>query len=560
MNCNNIAKSLIIFPLLALSILMTGCFENAWDDHAKQDQLLKSNLTEAIGLQAELSTFYSVLKKTGYDKVLETPNSFTVFAPTNAAWTGVDTSNVDAMRKLVGTLVVYKSYFTSDPTLYQSVKSINGKNLSYDSETQTFNGAKITSADLRAANGVIHQTDKIVERRNNIWEYLSSNPDYLQSQYIDGLNTRVMDMDKSVATGVDPVSGQIKYDTVWKDQNSFFDKYGLNKEDSLYTYVVVENDGFNLLYNKYKPYFNMGVEAKTDSATRFNICQDFVFKGIVDLSGKDTLTSIDGVKVPVTGQLVETYNSSNGRVYVLKESNIRLRDKIKPVIIEGENYSDASDAYYVLTRFKRWARGERDIALSCGETQNDTLYRKSTGIRDSIATKTYFINSNLVANAQNFHVGYNAKVNSANYDVYYVAYDDIADHADPTYRNFGVLKLVQKLYISMPGDKALSYGITSGSSSNGRGVANNYLGNNVCFVGVGKAGVRELTKLSKWNTVNLTQVISTPITAPDAGVMTVPKAGTLNMWLCNSARSVTASRQGLLFLDYIMLVPRITEE
>ncbi len=559
MNCINI-KSLIILPLLALSILMTGCFENAWDDHAKQDQLLKSNLMEAIGSQAELTTLYSVLQKTGYDKVLETPNSFTVFAPANSAWAGVDTSNTDAMRKLIGTLVVYKSYYTSDDDLYTSIKSINGKNIFYDKNTQTFNGAKITSADLRTANGVIHLTDKIVERRNNICEYLNSKPDYLQSQFINKLNSRVMDMDKSVATGVDGVSGKIKYDTVWKDQNSFFEKYGLNNEDSIYTYVVVENNGFNLLYNKYKKYFTMATEAQTDSTTRFNVCQDFVFKGIVDLTGKDTLVNVDGVKVPVTGELVETYNSSNGRVYVLKESNIRLKDKIKPVIIEGENYSDASDAYFVLARYKRWARGERDVALSCGETQSDTLYRRTTGVRDSIASRTYLINSGLVSNIQNFHIGYKANVNSANYDVYYVAYDDMADHADPTYRNFGVLKLVQKLYISMPGAKPLGYGIVSGTSSNNRGVANNYLGDNTCFVGVGKAGVYERTKLKKWSTVNLTQIVSAPLTTPDADVMSVPQAGTLNMWLCNTARTINASRQGLLFLDYIMLVPRITEE
>jgi len=29
-----------------------------------------------------------------------------------------------------------------------------------------------------------------------------------------------------------------------------------------------------------------------------NVCQDFVFKGIVDIQSNDTLTNIDGIKVP----------------------------------------------------------------------------------------------------------------------------------------------------------------------------------------------------------------------------------------------------------------------
>jgi len=109
----------------------------------------------------------------------------------------------------------------------------------------------------------------------------------------------------------------------------------------------------------------------------------------------------------------------------------------------------------------------------------------------------------------------------------------------------------------MPGGLPLTKGITDNTA----GVANNYLGEARCFVGQGMAGVRELTKLKQMNLVATTQLVdfTTPITTPNSDVMTVLNTGTLTMWLCNTARSVTASRQGLLFLDYILLVPRITE-
>jgi uncharacterized surface protein with fasciclin (FAS1) repeats len=565
MNCTYKFKSIFILPLLAISLLVTGCHDSMWEDHVEKEKLLNSNLVQVINTKSELSVFSTLLKKTGYDKVLELPNSYTVFAPANDAWSGVDTTNVDQVRRLISTLIVYKSYQTKDAELFTSVKAINGKNIFYDEASKTFNGAKITTPDLVVSNGVIQIMDKLIERRNNTWEYLSENTGYSQYSFIKSLDANVMDKEKSVAIGVEASTGKTKYDTVWTNMNNFLKKYPLDNEDSVYTYVVVENSGFDLLYNKYKKYFTQSTAAKTDSTTRYNVCQDFVFKGIVDISKFDTLVNVNGVKVPFKNvQISKSYNTSNGRVYVINESNIKLKEKIKPIFIEGENFSGTTDVNYVLTRYKRWASGERDVTLACGESQNDTLLRKLTGIRDSIVTKTYYVNSNLVANSTNFYIEYKAKVNSADYDIYYVAYDDISGHFDLTYTSpYGIYKVVQKLFMSMPGEKTLKYGTTG----NTRGVANNYLTTattNRCFVGQGVAGRKELTRLKQWNFADASQLLTTPVTTPDAVtpdpyLMTVPKTGELTMWLCNTARSNTASKQGLLFLDYIVLVPRINE-
>lgn len=555
MNCNSIFKSIFILPLLAVSLLMTGCYETMWEDHVGKDKLSDSNLMEAIAKKAELSTFASLLKKTGYDQVLSQGNSYTVLAPTNTAWAGIDTTNVDQVRKLIGSLIVMKSYTTKDDQLYKSVKSVNGKNIFYDNETQTFNGAKIVTADINVSNGIIQIMDKIVERKNNIWEYLSENTAYSQYTYINSLNTKVMDIEKSVAVGVEASTGKTKYDTVWTNTNDFLKKYPLDNEDSVYTYVVVENSGFDLLYNKYKSYFNLSTPAKTDSLTRFNVCQDFVFKGIVDITKFDTLTNVDGVKVPFKEVVVsKSYTTSNGRVYVINESNIKLKEKIKPVFIEGEAYTGATDPYFVFTRYKRWARGERDVVLSCGDYQNDLITRTTTGVKDSLVYHTFFINSGLVANAANFHIEYKAQVNSSNYDVYYVAYDDTKADYDPAYTSFP-FKVVQKLFMSLPGATPLKFG----TSTSNRGVANNFSGENICFVGQGRAGFKELTKLSRYNLAAISQLVSTPVTTPGADVLTVPTTGKLTMWLCNTTLSNAASRQGLLFLDYIVLVPKINE-
>ena len=554
----HLKKCIFIIPTFVLSIILSGCYDNAWDKHLKQDEIVGADLMEVISTNNELTILKAMLLKTGYNEVLKLSNNYTVFAPTNAAWAGVDTSNVDLMRKLIGTIIVYNTYFTENSSSFESFKAVNGKKLFYDQASKTVNGAKITTGNIHAGNGVLHITDKIAERRENIWDYLALKTDKLQTQYISSLNKRVMDTDKSIAIGV-YADGKTKYDTIWKNINNFLLKHPIDNEDSLYTYILVENDGFNMLYNKYKKYFTLTTTAKTDSLTRFNICSDFVFKGMIDITKFDTLTNVDGVKVPVKNALIkESYQASNGKVYVISQSNIRLVEKIKPIKIEGENFNNSYDDNYVYTRYRLWASGERDICLASGETQSDSLWRivplpPATEVKkDSVASKTYFINSNLVANVANFFIEFKINVNSANYDMYYVAYDDIASHFD----RYGVLKVKQKIYISMPGANVLKHGITD----NTRGVANNYLGENRCFVGEDLAGVHKLTKLKQWNLVPTTQLLESPVTGSTSDILAVSRTGTMTLWLTNSALSVTASRQGLLFLDYILLVPRITEE
>jgi hypothetical protein len=59
---------------------------------------------------------------------------------------------------------------------------------------------------------------------------------------------------------------------------------------------------------------------------------------------------------------------------------------------------------------------------------------------------------------------------------------------------------------------------------------------------------------------DVNQYIDTPVTTPDASIMEVDRVGELTMWLCNTARSNATSAQGMLFLDYIKLVPKLPEE
>ncbi len=552
----NYSKKIISHLILIFCavISFTACNEVAWENHidSKKNDM---SLLQLVASRPELTTYHKMLKKSGYDQLLETPNGYTVFAPENSSWIGIDTTDTESITKLIGMTISYQTYFSDNNQLFKPIKMVNGKYLVYDVNTNSFNGVSLLTKDVAAKNGVLHTVDKMIDRKDNIWEYLSLKTDFKQYQFIKTLNTRVMDVVKSVEIGVYP-DGKTKYDTVWNNINNFLDAYPLDNEDSVYTYIIVKNEGFDLLYNKYRSYFKSTTDFKTDSLTRFNICQDFVFKGKIDLENADTLVNIDGVKVPVKGSVVlESYNASNGKVYIIDQSNIRLKEKIKPIKIEGEDYVGVSNALYLFTRYKLWASGKHDIALASAETQSDTIWRKDMSVRDSVVSKTYSLNSSVIANIVNFHVEFQPKVHSANYDIYYVAYDDIQTHFDPSYKTFGAYRVTQKLFVSMPDAKKLFKGTTNTTAE----VQNNYLGNTMCFAGVTKAGVHELTKLTKWNLTTTSQTLSSKDISSDAGIMVVPRAGKMTMWLCNSAINITSSNQGLMFLDYILLVPRINE-
>src|ERR1044072_8518236 len=85
---------------IALSgILATGC--KKWDDHnAITDPALTKTLSEQIKEDPNLSKFSELLVKSGYDKVISSSKTITVYAPNNAALVNLDPAIVNDSAKL----------------------------------------------------------------------------------------------------------------------------------------------------------------------------------------------------------------------------------------------------------------------------------------------------------------------------------------------------------------------------------------------------------------------------------------------------------------------------
>ncbi|MDR3366652.1 MAG: fasciclin domain-containing protein [Prevotellaceae bacterium] len=552
-------------------LLLFACQTDPWENHLEESgQAVGASLLDVVKDNPEWGSFYQALVAAGYDSLLQSADAYTVFAPVNSAWSSVKMSDVNALRRIVVNHIAYEKRLSTDRLQRESLRMVSGKIVSYSAETQTFNGAKVTSPDHVASNGVLHVTDKLLEVQDNVWDYINKIRNSSQVAYLKSLGHREMDVSRSVQVGVNMV-GQPVYDTVWADVNDFLKETPLNDESKEWTYIVLSNSGFTELFDKYKPYFtalNDPGGALTTAVTSLNICRDFVFEGRIDVSRHDTITGLYGVKAPVKGaQISNVYECSNGRVYVIDRSNILLREKIKPVVIEGENFVGSSDKGFVYKRYKQWASGSYDIMLSGQTEQTDTVFVLDddgnripslvTG-KDSVkAENKTFSTPNSAeasrANVNNFYVAYKAPVNSVSYKVYYVAFDDISSFSSDANH---ILRIEQKLFISLPGKPALK----KGNDASADAVTNGHLGDTVCFVGLDTAGVHKETQLKPWTLDAKTQFLKRPLPTAKDDVMVVPNVGELTLWLCNTTRRNTTRKQGMMFLDYIKLVPILPEE
>ena len=95
-------------------------------------------------------------------------------------------------------------------------------------------------------------------------------------------------------------------------------------------------------------------------------------------------------------------------------------NKIKTVVVEAEDYLSAYSPSKVYTRSRSsWASGGKDVMVSSRTYQKDPV----TGTEYSFVFNTSNYNTDM-----NFYLLYEVRLNSVTYDVYWLSYDDMAEH------------------------------------------------------------------------------------------------------------------------------------
>lgn len=351
-----------IISIFTFIVFIVSCTDD-WDSHyyASAANKSKLNLYEYIESRKELSTFAKMLRKVGYDSILNTSQTFTVWAPTDSALLGVDTTNLILVKKIVMNHIARFSFPTSGISS-KTILMLNNKLIPFALSLNgyTFGEKHIVKldSDLATSNGIVHVLSNYVPYKMNFWEYISETAglDSLKS-YINSLTIPVLDNSKSYHNGVFTDSVMIYTNYV------FDDLAALNIEDSIYTAILPDNAGWTEAYNRIKPYYNTlskdGGATAQRLLTKRTLVQDLFFKGKKTLPiVEDSLKSTGGNTFANPNYLFENYSRfdtlSNGFSYVTSHLMTKPSESwYKTIKVEAEssmfgrteaNYSPSSDA------------------------------------------------------------------------------------------------------------------------------------------------------------------------------------------------------------------------
>lgn len=320
-------KGFIPITAVIVLLLATACSKE-WDDHYDEGSfnLPDKTVTEFINRQAELSTFSNMLEITGYNDVLNSSQSFTVWAPKNEALTGIDLTDTELVTRTVQNHIA-RSRVTTSGIESSYIRMLDNKYVSFskDASGYTFGDNAVSLANQPAKNGLIHIIDGYAPYEFNLWEYLGQTPglDSLR-EYIYGQSTRVFDAENSTEIGADE-NGQVIYDSVFVISNPVLERLGdIDIEDSIYTAIMPDNTAWDEAYSRINKYFNFpndaGSTERQRDFTRFTIIQDMLYRGRI--SEPDKLDSVVSTSRNVfynPGELFQGLNYeslSNGLAYV----------------------------------------------------------------------------------------------------------------------------------------------------------------------------------------------------------------------------------------------------
>jgi uncharacterized surface protein with fasciclin (FAS1) repeats len=119
----------------------------------------------------QLSTLLSLVKAAGLADELAAPGALTVFAPTNAAFAKVPRTTLNALAKNPAALkrvllyhVVAGKITAAKVVKLRSAKTLAGASvrISVTGTTVRINTARVTAADVKASNGIVHVIDRVL--------------------------------------------------------------------------------------------------------------------------------------------------------------------------------------------------------------------------------------------------------------------------------------------------------------------------------------------------------------------------------------------------------------
>lgn len=345
----------VICIFTTVSGSMMSCSDD-WDSHYEGGIMSSSqSLLEVLQQKENLSTFAQMVKRSGYESLLASSQTFTVWAPMNEALSDIDLNDELAVRQTVENHVGRFSYPLSAASETTKVRMLNGKRLAFSSgmDGLTLDGALLVGSTDLANNGLLHTLKEHVLYRPNFYEYIAAQPNCSKLyNFLSTYQQRLFDVEHSIELDVDNM-GRPVYDSVFVNYNVLLqdERLGLGdiqNEDSVYTMLIPDDEAWMAAYQLIYPAFKVNdgqlsqeqLDSIQDVQTQLAILENLFIRGQVDPSSADSVITTTGSVMKnvhdLFGNTVKV-EMSNGTGYVCNRLNYdNTQTWSKPIVIEAE--------------------------------------------------------------------------------------------------------------------------------------------------------------------------------------------------------------------------------
>lgn len=332
-----------ILLAITVGLINSACSNEEWDKHYNNTDvvLIDQSLSEIIKNETDLTIFSRLMEISGYDTILSSSQTFTVWAPLDedSAWNAdysayldesisVSASDVSKIRKLIGNHISRFSYPTSgldSQRLFMlcnkigDFKMINGT---------AFLGKTALGTDFNipAKNGLLHKITGYNPYLPGHWEFLN---EYEETAELDSFKNHIQSM--------------IITDDYGDEVNYFFKNFAqLDNDDSTYTVIALSNTAWTKALASALPYHKVYQDSKgmQFEHSRKAIFSNLFFSKVADPAGLDSIIStgkmvykdVDNLFVGAT-----QYKLSNGSSFITDSLRMKpIESWHRPIKVEAE--------------------------------------------------------------------------------------------------------------------------------------------------------------------------------------------------------------------------------
>jgi len=382
----SISKSVLFAAALTVMCSCQDTFNDHYSFHETESKYPVDKIAETLGDINGYGKFYEALRttkmcdkrgvpqKTTFLDLLLEDQFMTVFAPSDASindWAlytkrdKTDAEHYEVGEKFLKNHIArFKNSVSTTDT--SKVVMLNGK--IYKIGPDDIEGNKYHGDDknIRCSNGVLHCIDGNIEYLPNLYEFITTDPEYkaMIGDWFKSFTEEELDPYESVAMGLNE-NGEIVYiDSVTYESNRLMTTYGrILSEDSLYALVLPTKAVWDTVYNRISKSFeyserNLDNDSLKQYYTRTTMMTDLFFnmnpkvqhflpKRVVSTLYSAAENRREGrdyhvyAKDDLFGTATRTINCSNGTIYVIDSWPFAdTLTYLRPIKKEGEAISD----------------------------------------------------------------------------------------------------------------------------------------------------------------------------------------------------------------------------